>query len=193
MRKYRHIQILNIIILLLDHDNYKPHLEYFRWFSVIFHVIVLNLKETIIPGLNIKCLNGKDSELGDWFFDAFSPRGISFDGMMPHACKFPLGRTHPTKNKPFEPELIKPVSKMLEYLTSNADIKNGILTKTCFVFGYQVVYAQFKKGEKERFQTTTAKRKIEEVKKQVAEDLDNFSTRFRPRNLKHFTPLTLNN
>ena len=119
------------IILLFDDENYESYLEYFRWYSVIFHTIILNLQKTIISSLNIETL-------GDWYFDAHTPRGISFDGMMPHASKFPLGRVQLTKDKPFETELIKPISKMLEYLGSEADLKNGyhladILTKTCFV------------------------------------------------------------
>jgi len=104
------------IIILCKLSNYEPHLEYFRWFSVIFHVIVLNMKETIIPSLNITSLNDENSILGNWYFDAITPRGVSFDEMMPHACKFPLGRTQHTKNKPFQTELIKPVSEMIKYL-----------------------------------------------------------------------------
>ena len=136
------------VILLEEQDSYESNVEYFRWYSVIFHVILLNLQETIIPSLNISALNGVDSELGNWFYDAFTPRGISFDGMMPHACKFPLGRQEPTKTKPWTTELIKPVSKMLAYLSSDQDLKNGyhlsdILTKTCFVHGNDVVYGLF--------------------------------------------------
>ena len=37
------------IILLSDKENYQTSLEHFRWFSVIFHVIILNIKQTIIP------------------------------------------------------------------------------------------------------------------------------------------------
>ena len=77
------------IILLHDTDNYKCHLEYFRWFSVIFHVIILNVRETIIPSLNVNSLNDENCRLGDWYYDAITPRGISFDGFMQHACKFP--------------------------------------------------------------------------------------------------------
>ena len=133
------------IILLFDHENYVSHLEYFRWYSTIFHVIILNLQESIIPSLNIKCLNNEESTLGNWYFDAYTPRGISFDGMMPHACKFPLGRFEKTQNKPFVTELIKPVSKMLKYLSSKENLKNGyhladILTKTCFVFGSKDIF-----------------------------------------------------
>ena len=170
------------IILLLDDEKYKSYLEYFRWYSVIFHTVILNLQETIIPSLNIE-------SLGDWYFDAFTPRGISFDGMMPHASKFPLGRLQLTKEKPFETELIKPVSKMLEYLGSEADLKNGyhladILTKTCFVFGDINVFKQFKSEVEIRLKQTPKQTRIEEVKKQVKDDLDNYSTRFRLAKLK---------
>ena len=113
------------IILLFDDVNYESHLEYFRWFSVIFHIIVINVQESIIASFNVHCLNSKDCSLGDWFYDAITTNGVSFDGMMPHACKFPLGRQQPTENKPFTTELIKPVSEMLEYLSSDADLKNG--------------------------------------------------------------------
>ena len=136
------------IILLYDDKNYKSYLEFFRWYSVIFHVIILNLQETIIPSLNIDYLNAKTNSLGDWYYDAITPRGISFDGLMPHACKFPLGRTQLTQKKPFTIELIKPVSEMLEYLSSEANLKNGyhladILTKTCFVFGNESIFETF--------------------------------------------------
>ena len=87
------------IILLDDDKNYKRHLEYFRWYSVIFHVIILNLQETIIPSLNVHSLNSTKHKLGDWYYDVVTPRGISFDGLMPHACKFPLGRTNHTQKK----------------------------------------------------------------------------------------------
>ena len=125
------------IILLHDDKNYEQHLEYFRWYSVIFHIIVLNLQESIIPSLNIKSLS--------WFFDAHTLQGVSFDGMMPHACKFPLGRIEKTENKPFVTELIKSVGEMLKYLSSEEDLKNGyhladILTKTCFVFGNENIF-----------------------------------------------------
>ena len=138
-------------IILLENNNVDENcLEYFRWFSVIFHVIVLNLQETIIPSLNIEYLNDKTSEFGDWFFDTYTS-GVSFDGMMVHACKFPLGRTQPTKNKPWTTKLIKPVDKMLEYLSDDQSLKNGyhlsdILTETCFVYGDQTLHDAFKTG-----------------------------------------------
>ena len=172
------------IILLSDDKNYKCHLEYFRWFSVIFHVIILNLQETIIPSLNVSSLNDKDCKLGDWYYDAITPRGISFDGFMPHACKFPLGRTQHTKNKPFETELIKPVSEMLQYLSSEADLKNGyhladILTKTCFVFGNINIFEQFLDGVRKYLTKHSKAKTMKVIKQQVKDDMDKFSTRFR--------------
>ena len=177
------------VILLFDSDDYICHLEYFRWFSVIFHVIILNLRETIIPSLNVNSLNDKNCRLGNWYYDAVTPRGISFDGFMPHACKFPLGRTQHTKLKPFETELIKPVSKMLEYLSSKADLKNGyhladILTKTCFVFGNKDIFAQFAKGVQNHLIKQSKTEIIKHIQQQVKNDMDKFSTRFCLSELK---------
>ena len=177
------------IILLSDDENYKSYLDYFKWFSVIFHIVVLNVQETIVPSLNIASLNGNESSLGDWFYDDVTPKGICFDGMMPHACKFPLGRQQHTKNKHFTTELIKPVSEMLEYLSSDADLKNGyhladILTKTCFVFGNEDIFKLFADGAKNYHRTKSQTDTINDITKQVKQDLNNFSTRFRLSNLK---------
>jgi len=177
------------IILLRDNKNYKSCLNYFKWFSVIFHVVILNFQETIVPSLNICSLNDCDSSLKNWFYDVTTPRGISFDGMMPHACKFPLGRQQHTKIKQFTTELIKPVNEMLKYLSSEADEKNGyhlanILTKTCFVFGDKQIFQQFANGVKRYQDAKSQYETIADVRKQVKEDLNKFSTRFRLSNLQ---------
>ena len=177
------------IILLFDSDDYICHLEYFRWFSVIFHFIILNLRETIIPSLNVNSLNDKNCTLGNWYYDAVTPRGISFDGFMPHACKFPLGRTQHTKLKPFNTELIKPISKMLEYLNSEADLKNGyhladILTKTCFVFGNKDIFSQFAKGVQNHLIKQSKTEIVKHIQQQIKNDMDKFSTRFCLSKLK---------
>ena len=172
------------IILLSDGKKWANHLKFFRWFSVIFHVIVLNLQETIIPSMNINKLNGKDCKLGNWFRDFTTPRGISFDGMMPHACKFPLGRTQDTELKPFKIELIKPVSEMLNYLSSEADLKNGyhladMLTKICFVFGNKSIFKQFVNGIHNYRHKKSISETITSIKQQVKDDLKKFSIRFQ--------------
>ena len=71
---------------LLQVQNTQDIVEYFRWYSVIFHIIVMNLQETIIPGVWIRSLNDNSKPHGNWFFDRITTRGISFDGMMPYAC-----------------------------------------------------------------------------------------------------------
>jgi len=177
------------IILLYDGENYKCYLEYFRWLSVIFHIIILNVQESIIPSLNICSLNDQDSDAENWFYDAITPRGISFNGMMPHACKFPLGRQRSTKIKKFTTELVKPAGEMLNYLSSKADLKNGyhladILTKVCFVFGSENIFKQFKDGAQKYLETKSNTDTIMDIQQQVKEDLNNFSTRFRLTNLK---------
>ena len=155
-------------------ENEHPT-NYFRWFSVIFHIIVINLGETIIPSASISSLEN------DWLYDDITPRGISFDGMMPHACKFPLGRTQSTENKPWKTELIKTVNEMLKYLSTEESLKNGyhlstILTKTCHIYGDNKLFEKFEEGvydfldhEDEAIQ--------ESVKKQMTEDLEKFATR----------------
>ena len=163
-------------------SSYDEVLEYFRWYSVIFHVVIINLRETILPSVSIYCLNNKDSELGDWFYDAFTTRGISFDGMMPHACKFPLGRQELTKDKPWKTELIKPVSEMLKYLTTEEDLKNGyhlkdILTKVCFVYGDKNIFDDFKSQMYKMLEQDDEQSKMNEIKRQILEDLEKFSTR----------------
>ena len=136
------------ILLLSDDRNSDQYLEYFRWYSVKFHIVILNIQETIIPCLDISCFNGTNYRLDDWFYDFVTPNGISFDSMMLHPSKFPLGRMQSTKNKQFSTKLIKPVSKMLLYLSSETNLKHGyhladLITKTCFVFGNEDIYEQF--------------------------------------------------
>ena len=160
--------------------------EYFRWYSAIFHIIVINLLETDLYSVCIPCLNDHSKPGGNWFYDQFTPQGISFDGMMPHACHFPMGKTEKTKKQPWTTELIQPVDEMVKFLEVK-DIKKGyklgdLLTKTCFVEGDEAVYQQFLK---------TAKTKLEKSKKeqdanviaQLKEDLENF---YLPYNLDMF-------
>ena len=159
--------------------KYEETLEYFRWYSVIFHVVILNLKETIIPSMAIPSLNDDSSEMGNWFFDTFTKRGISFDGMMPHACKFPLGRT-PTADKPFMTELIKPLSEMLSFLNSDEILKQGyhlgdILTKTCFVYGSEEIFFSFSQGVEKKLSTVYERGTFDDLKAQLKKDLDNFA------------------
>ena len=165
--------------------NFQEHYEYFRWYSVIFHILIINLQETIIPSVCISSLNDGSKPDGNWFFDQ-NIRGISFDGMMPHACKFPLGRTQPTKKKSFTTELIKPVSDMVKYLDCGEDLKNGykladILTTTCFVAGDERLHQLF---QTKILQVQNNQPQEQQILSQLDEDFENFNA---TKNLFIFT------
>ncbi|CAK8680112.1 unnamed protein product [Clavelina lepadiformis] len=161
-----------------DDENYSETQEQFRWFSLIFLIILINLQETIIPSVAIPSLNDYTTPGGNWFYDAYTTRGITLDGLMAHACKNPLGRTFETKDKPWITELIKPVNKMLEYLKSDVSLKNGyhldqILLQSCYVSGDKGLYEQFveavrRKKKENKFSTQC------QVMQGLNEDLKNF-------------------
>ncbi|XP_076824519.1 uncharacterized protein LOC143470342 isoform X3 [Clavelina lepadiformis] len=159
-------------------EKYGKVLEYFRWFSVIFHVIILNLQETIVPCVGIPSMIDKNKIDGtSWFFDT-SRSGISFDGMKVYACKMPLGRMEETPKKPWTTELIKPVSEMLKYLDKNVDLKNGyhladVIMKHCLIFGDEQTYKNFADGVKAVLQSNKDTQQ-EALIRQLEEDLKNF-------------------
>ena len=171
----------HVIVLENINDSY-PAIEYFKRFSIIFYVIIINVQETIIPSVMIDSLNGSSAIFKNGFYDSVTTRGISFDGLMPHASKQPIGRVVLTKNKPWKTELIKPVNEMLQYLNSAENIKNGyhlgdILTTICFVSGDASVFEEFQSG----LQSIVTEQRAENLtplKTQVAEDLQNFATIF---------------
>jgi len=159
--------------------NYENILDYFRWFAVIFQVIIISLGETILPSMAIPGLNG--CKKGDnWFYDSITPRGISFDGFMPHACKTPLGRQELTDKKPWKTELIKPVSEMLEYLSVEEDLKNGynladVLTQTCFVFGDKTLFNNYRLRVNLELKKNLNSRSYQEMfRKQLEKDCNKF-------------------
>ena len=158
--------------------NYEDILEYFRWFAVIFQIILISLGETILPSVAISGLNDFGKKGGDWFYDSITPSGISFDGFMPHACKTPLGRQEPTKKKPWTTELIKPVDEMLTFLNINEILKNGyhlgdILLATCFVYGDKSLYDEFS-SKASLAQKKDHKKRLLEYNKQLKKDLLKF-------------------
>ena len=163
-----------------DKELYEKMLEYFRWYAVIFQVILINLGETILPSVAIPSLNNYSSENKNWFYDAYTKRGISFDGMMPHASKTPLGR-QPTEHKPWEIELIKPVSLMAKFLTQEQDLKNGyhladILSNTCFVDGSQDTFQMFEENVSGVLKEQQSNTK-QEVMKMIKDDMQKHSTK----------------
>ena len=169
------------IIVLEKLSNKKAShqnvLNYFRWFSVIFQIILINLQETILPSVVIEGLNNPND---DWFFDRITKRGISFDGMLPHACKFPLGRQQHTENKQWTTELIKPINEMLKYLKTEENIKNGyhlkdILTKVCYVYGTEAVFNEFQESIFNMLDNQDKEEKVKEIKDQIIDDFESFT------------------
>ena len=176
----------NIILVPNKVENSNAVLEYFRWFAVVFQLILVNLRETIIPSVCVPSLNDAHSlrfSKKNWFFDQFTVRGISFDGLMPHACKCPLGRFYKTEKCDFTTELIKSVDDMVEYLDSDEDLRNGyhladLLTKTCFVYGNKEVYQEFDDLSKRKLneQRQFGGRFLQQLYDQVDEDKKSFET-----------------
>ena len=161
--------------------------EYFRWYSVLFHIIVLNLQESILPNVAIPCLNDTLKPGGDWFWDIRTPQGISFDCLKPLASKVPLGRTQKTPNKPWTTELIKSVEEMVKYVEADEDLKNGyklgdMLTRTCYVDGDETIYDEFCRKRKETLKQNPSI--ITNVTTTLKEDLTNFDL---PGSMTSFT------
>ena len=176
------------IIVLEENCQHRPDyenlLEYFRWLSVIFQIVLINLQETIVPSVDIESFKTiKNGKKENWFYDGITTRGICFDGMMPHACKFPLGqKVLSNETRQYDTELIKPVDEMLKYLTSHQDLKNGyhlkdILTKLCYVGGNRIIFDNFQAKVYEVVNNQNQDEKKREIKKMLIEDLDNFATR----------------
>ena len=185
------------IIVLEEMSNNKASnqnvLNYFRWFSVIFQIILINLQETILPSVVIEGLNSPND---DWFFDRITKRGISFDGMLPHACKFPLGRQQHTENKQWTTELIKPINEMLKYLKTEENIKNGyhlkdILTKVCYVYGNEAVFNEFQKSIFNMLHNQDKEEKVKKIKKQIIDDLESFTVSSNIFKLKSSTSINI--
>jgi len=156
--------------------DYQKIIEYFRWVSVVSNILVINLGETIVKCAALPYLNNDISKHFYWFYDISTTKGISFDGMSCQASKSPLGRPE-TPEKPWKLELIKPISKMLEFLSSVEDSKNGyhladILMSTCFVSGNEKLHEDFQKGVKRKTDTCTSK---DLLRNQLKDDIENFN------------------
>ena len=71
--------------------------------------------------MNIEAING------EWFYDDVTPRGVSFDGLLPQACKIPLGNMQ-------DFELIHTPEKMAEFQSNEWYQKNWSLADTLMTF-----------------------------------------------------------
>ncbi|CAK8681788.1 unnamed protein product [Clavelina lepadiformis] len=158
-----------------DSVETEPVLEYFRWFCVVFFMVVLGLRETRLFNVFIPSLNNNQNKKRKWFYDDHTTSGISFDGMALYASHCPLGRQEKTKKKSWTTELIKPVTKMVKYLDEDEDIKDGynlanILSYPCFVYGDKSVFEKFVELSSSKIDGSGK----ESFQSQLKKDLENF-------------------
>lgn len=118
----------------------KKYEKYFKNLTNLLHIKVLNLGETIIPSMEIDALKN--------YYDATSTRGFCFDGLMNHACKWPLGNMHSNveENKKFK--LIDTPEKIVsKYINKDSFDKNrglfSVLSNTRLIEGNDQIYQDF--------------------------------------------------
>lgn len=122
-------------------DDFLEQRAYFRFLTYFIQSQIVKLGETILPSLGIASLNDFYSEKkqDDWFFDDMIPRGFSFDGMMPWACKTPLGRKAWQGEPPLE--FIMTIDEMLELqnvipASSSGSLETAhVFSRVCHLYG----------------------------------------------------------
>ncbi|XP_078693425.1 uncharacterized protein LOC144923094 [Branchiostoma floridae x Branchiostoma belcheri] len=122
--------------------------RYFFNLTHYLHLKVINLGETILPAMAIPSLNDFYSEDPEknWFFDSVTPRGFSFDGFMPWACKTPFGRDRTKMKEPVS--LIQIPAMMAEFQQLEVALAEGyhlsdILRRFAFLAGDEPLVREY--------------------------------------------------
>eukprot|EP00058_Branchiostoma_floridae_P013746 XP_002599234.1 hypothetical protein BRAFLDRAFT_64416 [Branchiostoma floridae] len=139
---------LEFAILIEDGKDNDVTRRYFLNLTHYLHLKVINLGETILPGMAISSLNDFESEdqEKDWFYDFITPRGFAFDGSMPWASKTPFGRAQ-TKTKP-PVSLIQTPIKMVEFQRLEISLAEGyhlsdILRRVALLAGDETLVQEY--------------------------------------------------
>ncbi|XP_028391922.1 uncharacterized protein LOC114516594 [Dendronephthya gigantea] len=103
-----------ILVESKNKNSSSEQRQYFRFLTYLIQAQIIKLGETILPSVGISSLNDfySGNIEDDWFYDDVIPKGFSFDGMMPWACKTPLGRKE-WRGQPRQ-EYIMTVDEMLK-------------------------------------------------------------------------------
>ena len=193
--EFEHIILLENSVSIFDEPRKLRVFKYFRWFSVMFNVMVINLQETIVPYAGITNLNSPLKKEWNWFYDDVTTHGICFDKMSPNTCKLLLTRL-PIKGHNWCTDLIKPVKKMLDYLNSEVKLKSGYrlvdtAMKACFVYGDNGVYKEFQSGILKVLKNEKSEEKMKHVVEQITADIRIFATKFNLFKLYSATQLNV--
>ncbi|XP_066266363.1 uncharacterized protein [Branchiostoma lanceolatum] len=164
---------LEFAILIEDGKDNDDTRRYFLNLTHYLHLKVINLGETILPAMAIPSLNDFYSEdpEKDWFFDSVTPRGFSFDGFMPWACKTPFGRDKTKTKQPLS--LIQTPANMAKFQELEVSLSEGyhlsdILRRVVLLVGEEALVSQYRE-------------KLDEV---ITDDLlSHFQTRISARQI----------
>ncbi|CAH1245622.1 TTC28 [Branchiostoma lanceolatum] len=140
---------LEFAILIEDGKDNDDTRWYFLNLTHYLHLKVINLGETILPAMAIPSLNDFYSDDPDknWFFDSVTPRGFSFDGFMPWACKTPFGRDKTKTKQPLS--LIQTPANMAQFQELEVSLSEGyhlsdILRRVVFLAGEEALVSQYR-------------------------------------------------
>ena len=166
--------------ILVDDNSKNPSPEkrqYFRFLTYFIQMQIIKLGETILPSVGISSLNdfySKNME-DDWFYDDVIPKGFSFDGMMPWACKTPLGRKEWRGQPP--QEYIMTVDEMLKLQdvipdSSMDSLKTAnVFRSVCHLFGDEKLTMTYEQKLSAHFTHIDRTRSFREQVLQIMESL----------------------
>ena len=147
----------SVIVLKEGVQNSKKYakiLKYFRWYSTIFQIVLLNLQETKLSKMSVSVLNNPLIKGANWYCDKHTISGFSFDGFMSYAWVPPNLEPQNKEELTLAYEAIKPVGEMVKFLSNSNNLHQDyhladVSFKYCFVSGYKKVFNDFARALRE--------------------------------------------